>query len=338
VRPSLNLRGTRQRPVNAGQISKESLAMSGSAELSRRTMLTSAGAVSLGYLVTSASAEDDTTPWIDAHSHIWTTDIARYPLRAGQGIEVLKPQSFTADELLGIARPHGVGRAVLIQHYPYHGFDNSLLIDAWKHRPETFRVVAMLDDLLPNVDVRMRELLKTGVTGFRIGAREDRKDWLTGPGMELMWQTAATTRQNICCLINPWELETVGKWCARYPETPVVIDHFARIGMTGTVSDTDLESLCSLAKYPHVRVKISACYALGSKQPPHTELIPMIRRLLNDFGPDRLMWASDSPYQITAPSTYASSLALVIDHMPFLSADDRRRLLCTTAESTYFFV
>lgn len=311
--------------------------MSSVAELSRRTMLASAGAVALGHIVSSAFASDDSTPWIDAHSHIWTTDIARYPLRAGQGIEVLKPASFTADELLKVAQPHGVGRIVLIQHYPYHGFDNSLLIDAWKQRPDTFRIVAMVDDLLPHVDVRMRDLLKSGVTGFRISAREDRKDWLTGAGMELMWQTAAKTRQNICCLINPWELEGISKWCARYPDTPVVIDHFARIGMTGTISQADLAALCGLSKYPLVRVKISAYYALGSKQPPHTELIPMIRQLFDSFGPDRLMWASDSPYQMTAPSTYASSIALVHEKLDFLSEADRRRLLRTTAETVYFF-
>ncbi|MFM7037343.1 MAG: amidohydrolase family protein [Planctomycetaceae bacterium] len=311
--------------------------MSSVAELSRRTMLASTGAVALGHIVSSAFAIDDSTPWIDAHSHIWTTDIARYPLRAGQGLEVLKPASFTADELLKVAQPHGVGRVVLIQHYPYHGFDNSLLIDAWKQRPETFRIVAMVDDQLPHVDVRMRELLKSGVTGFRISARADRSDWLTGAGMELMWQTAAMTRQNICCLINPWELEAIAKWCARYPETPVVIDHFARIGMTGTISQSDLAALCGLSKYPLVRVKISAYYALGSKQPPHTELIPMIRQLFDSFGPDRLMWASDSPYQLTAPSTYASSIGLVREKLEFLSDSDRRKLLRTTAESTYFF-
>jgi predicted TIM-barrel fold metal-dependent hydrolase len=312
--------------------------MSSVSELSRRTILASASAVAVGHLVSSALASDDRTPWIDAHSHIWTTDLARYPLRAGQGIEVLKPASFTADELLNVAQPLGVGRVVLIQHYPYHGFDNSLLIDAWKQRPDTFRIVAMVDDQLPQVDVRMRELLKTGVTGFRISAREDRTDWLSGAGMEMMWQTAAKTRQNICCLINPWELEAIAKWCARYPETPVVIDHFARIGMTGTISQSDLAALRGLSKYPLVRVKISAYYALGSKQPPHTELIPMIRQLCETFGPDRLMWASDSPYQMTAPSTYASSIALVQEKLDFLSEADRRKLLRTTAETVYFFV
>ena len=64
----------------------------------------------------------------------------------------------------------------------------------------------------------------------------------------------------------------------------------------------------------------------------------MIKRLFDAFGPDRLMWASDCPYQLTAPNTYAASIALVRDHLDFVSADDRRKLLRTTAESTFFAV
>ena len=42
------------------------------------------------------------------------------------------PRSFTDEELMALAMPEGVGRVVLIQHYPHHGYDNSYLIDTWK--------------------------------------------------------------------------------------------------------------------------------------------------------------------------------------------------------------
>ena len=51
--------------------------------------------------------------------------------------------------------------------------------------------------------------------------------------------------------------------CERFPATPVVIDHFARIGVPGTVSEEDLQALVTLARHPHVCVKLSAFYALG---------------------------------------------------------------------------
>ena len=306
----------------------------------RETLLAAAGALAAQALLqnTALAADDETHPWIDAHSHIWSTDLKKYPLRNNQTIEALQPRSFSDEELMAIAQPEGVGRVVLIQHHPHHGFDNSYLMDTWKKHPDRFRIVGQIDHTKPHTDALMKEMLKTGVTGFRIGPREDRPGWLDGDGMKLMWKTAAETRQSMCCLIGPDNLAETKVWCQKYPDTPVVIDHFARIGDDGEIRDADLSNLCSLAAHKRVRVKISAYYAFGRKQPPHHELVPMIKRLFEAFGPDRLMWASDCPYQLEAPSTYVSSIALIRDHIDFVTSDERRKLLRTTAESTYFFV
>ena len=61
---------------------------------------------------------------IDAHSHIWTTQIDRFPLREGVTIEDLAPRSFTAEDLIKLGHTEGVTRHVLISHRRYHGFDN----------------------------------------------------------------------------------------------------------------------------------------------------------------------------------------------------------------------
>ncbi|MEZ6122253.1 MAG: amidohydrolase family protein [Planctomycetaceae bacterium] len=281
---------------------------------------------------------DGKLPWIDAHSHIWEPTDERFPLSPGMTVADLAPASFTADELLQAAEPEGVGRVVLIQHTWYHGFDNSYLVDAWRQRPDRFRVVGMVDDLRPKAGIAMKQLLKQGVTGFRITPRKGITDWLKTDGMIDMWKTAAETRQPMCCLINPENLVQVKDACQRNPETPVVIDHFARIGIDGTVHEADLKQLCNLAQHPHVKVKVSAYYALGRKQPPHFELIPMIKRLYETFGPKRLMWASDCPYQLDGDNNYQASISLIRDHIDFLSADDRRHMLRTTAEETFFFV
>ncbi len=285
----------------------------------------------------AADATPATHGWIDAHCHIWTRDTGRFPLREGVTVDQLTPPSFTDGELMAIAEPAGVSRVVLIQHYPYHGWDNAYLIDACRRHPGQFRVVGMIDHQLPSPGRRMRELLRRGVTGFRIGSGAGQPDWLASDGMNAMWKTSAETRQPMCCLINPSDLPAVASMCERHPDTPVVIDHFARIGMTGKIEESDLASLCDMKRFRHVFVKLSAYYALGDKRPPHDELIPMIRRLFEAFGPDRLMWASDMPYQLRGDSTYESSIGLVRDRIDFLSPDDRRRLLKDTAEAVFFF-
>ncbi len=310
--------------------------------LTRRAALISGTCLMTSFLARVQAADSDPAtephPWIDAHSHIWTPDIARFRLRPGATIDQLVPRSFTDDELMAVAHPEGVGRVVLIQHYPHHGWDNSYVIDAWQRHPNRFRIVGMIDDTRKDLDQQMRKMLQQGVTGFRIGPREGTSDWLGTPGMQQMWKTAAATRQSMCCLINPEDLPAVSAMCGRYPETPVVIDHFARIGMTGEIAESDLKNLCQLSEHPQTRVKISAYYALGKKQPPHEELIPMIRRLFETFGADRLMWASDCPYQLNGESTYRSSISLIRDRIDFVSDEERRMLLQGTAERTFFFI
>ena len=137
------------------------------------------------------STDNDAHPWIDAHSHIWSTDLKKYPLRNNQTVEALAPRSFTDEELLAFAMPQGVGRVVLIQHYPHHGYDNSYLIDTWRKHQDRFRIVGQIDSDRPDVAKTMRDMLKTGVTGFRIGPQSKDDDWLAGEGMKTMWKTAA---------------------------------------------------------------------------------------------------------------------------------------------------
>ena len=310
--------------------------------ISRRDLLKVGSLATLSPLALSSATDADTTqadeaPWIDAHSHIWSPDVRQFPLQPGMTADDLAPKSFTAEELLKIARPEGVGRVVLIQHTWFHGYDNSYLIGAWRQRPQMFRIVGMVDDLRPNSGLAMKQLLTQGVTGFRIVPRKGITHWLQTDGMKEMWKTAAETRQSMCCLINPENLSEVDDACQQNPDTPVVIDHFARIGIDGTVRETDLNQLCSLAKHRNVRIKISAYYALGNKQPPHHELIPMIKRLYETFGAERLMWASDCPYQLDGKNTYAASIGLVRDVIDFVSDAERRQLLRTTAEQTFFF-
>ena len=260
-------------------------------------------------------------------------------LLTGKTLDDLAPPSFTTEELLDVAHQNGVGKVVLIAHNQFYRWDNSYMIDAVHQHPQAFRIVGMVDNMTAQPDVTMQKLLAHKVTGFRITPSVyGREKWLDNPGMHAMWKMAAKTRQNMCCLINPEDLPTIDEWCENYPETPVVIDHFARVGIDGKVRKQDLDQLCKLARHQFVTVKISAYYALGKKEPPHTELIPMISRLIDSFGVERLMWASDSPYQLVGENTYSDSIKLITERIDTLSDSDREWLLRKTAEKVFFFV
>ena len=284
-------------------------------------------------------AQDRTSSgWIDAHSHIWTRDVKKFPLAKGQTVADLDPPSFTSEELIQTAAAENVQRAVLIQHHIYHGWDNRYLIHAAERYPGKFKVVGMVDDTEPNPAETMRRLQKRHVSAFRITAWIRGSDkWLDGPGMDAMWKCGADTNQAMCCLIDPRDLSAVDRMCQKHPDTPVVIDHFARIGVDGQIRQADVKQLCALARHQQVYVKVSAYYALGKKQPPYLDLVPMIQQVYEAYGPQRLMWASDSPYQLVDQHTYRASIHLIREGIDFLSSEDRDWLLRKTAEKVYFY-
>ena len=160
--------------------------------------------------------------------------------------------------------------------------------------------------------------------------------WLDSAGMQAMWRCGAEKRIAMCPLIGPDAIPSVDRMCAKFPDTPVVIDHLARIGADGEIRQADVRALCALARHRNVHVKVSAFYALGKKQYPYTDLSPFIQSLYDAYGPQRLMWASDSPFQVQAPHTYAGSIELVRDRLDFLSHEDREWLLRKSAERVFF--
>jgi predicted TIM-barrel fold metal-dependent hydrolase len=286
-----------------------------------------------------AVAADEEKPlkkgFIDAHSHIWTPDTKGYPLGKGFLKKNMKPASFTPEQLFSHAKPVGVTRVVLIQ-MSFYRYDNSYMLDMMKKHPGRFSGVAVIDEN-DSPQKTMQAMKAKGVRGFRIRPGDKSSDeWLKTDGMQAMWKTGAKEGLAMCHLIDAKFLPSVGAMCKKYPYTPVVIDHFARIGVDGTVHKKELDDLVALAKHKTVKVKVSAYYALGKKAAPYTDLLPMIRRLTDAYGPERLMWASDCPFQIVGGHDYRNSIDLIRKRADFLSESDRDWILRRTAAETFF--
>lgn len=274
--------------------------------------------------------------FIDAHSHIWTPDTKAYPLGPGYRRFSMDPPSFTVEELQANMKAVGVNRVVLIQ-MSFYGYDNSYMLDAIREHKGSFSGVAVIDQDQPRVDLEMRKMKGQGVRGFRIYPKNQTVDqWLDHPAMHAMWKTAAKEDLAMCCLIDADALPAIDRMCRRYPDTTVVIDHFARIGVTGEIKPAEIKALTDLARHKNAYVKISAYYALGKKTPPYHDLGGMIRQLLDAYGRKRLMWASDAPFQVVKGHTYKASIDLVKSGLDFLDKDDREWLLKKTAARVFF--
>lgn len=303
---------------------------------SRRRFLATSGTLALSPLLTGTAAESVSDGLIDAHVHVWTGDKEKYPLSANFSEKDMDPPVFSPEDLFAEQKGTGVTRTVLIQ-MSFYEFDNRYMLDMIEAHPDRFRGVAIVDAAVPGVGDRMKVLAAKGVRGFRLYAFPDKvATWAKSDGIQEMWKVGAEEGLAMCCLTDPASLPVMQEMCRTYPETPVVIDHFARIGMTGEVDQKQLDQLLALAKFEHTRVKTSAFYALGKKAPPYTDLAPMFRQVRDAFGSKRLMWGSDCPYQVQGDHRYDASVALVQEKLDFLSSGEKADIMKGTAEKLFF--
>ena len=274
--------------------------------------------------------------YIDAHVHVWTDEYEDYPFASGHKSADAKPPTFFAEDILSHARPCGVERVVLVQ-MSYYGNDNAYMLEVMARHPGIFAGIGKVDPGGPRPDAEMVRLAEAGIRGYRISpANAPAETWLDGDAYTRMFEAGALHNLALCPLISPPGFQSLAERCQQFPETPVIIDHLGLVGASGEIQERDVDALCSLARHPRVMVKVSAFYALGSKEAPHDDLVPLIRRVWEAFGAQRLMWASDAPYQVQAPHTYEASVSLVRDRLGFLSDADRDQILGGTAEGFFF--
>lgn len=84
---------------------------------------------------------------------------------------------------------------------------------------------------------------------------------------------------------------------------PVLVSHMGLPGpgsaAEGGVNEDMLQPVLALAEFPHVAVKLSGAYAIDPRA-PHVGAAPVVRRILDAFGTERVCWGSDFSPALTA--------------------------------------
>ncbi len=286
---------------------------------------------------------------VDAHVHVHSPDTERYPLSPGFTKDDFWYRSMTPEDYARYGRRFGTVRANLVQP-TWYGLDHSYIIDCIASAPGQYVgtgiVPAMSDVALPPPDRAMEALAERGIRAFRIRVGSARADfrmgarWMDAPGYDAMFETAANHGLVLSILVSPDDLPEIDRMCGRYPDTRVVIDHVAGIRVRdGRVNEQHVEMLCDLARHREITVKLGPFHVLSEQPPPFLDLLPLLRRVIDAFGPDRCMWETDvgGPVPMSDPdAVYAATVDLVLEHADFLSDGDRELILYRTAERVLF--
>jgi predicted TIM-barrel fold metal-dependent hydrolase len=112
----------------------------------------------------------------------------------------------------------------------------------------------------------------------------------------------------------------------RHPDLRFILDH---CGVPFPANDDSsrsrggvIDKLVALARYPNLSVKWCHVERLSLQRYPFTETIPLLRGVVDSFGPHRVMWGSDwtearNPERSPRTCTWAQALHYLLDSPEF---------------------
>src|SRR5262245_61748384 len=297
--------------------------------LSRRELLQTAAAAALVGAARSSlmSQPAQVPPIIDPHVHVWRND-PRYPWPK----ELANPPKDDAlpSTLLQLMKAHGVEKTVIV-HVIHYRWDCRYAGDTIKAQGDKFMGVCRVE---PTADSAANDLSRWvrdyGFHGVRLSpAAGAAGDWINDQArMDRIFKRAAELKIPMCILCPSTRLLDVGKVIERHKDNlDICIDHMADCPID---KPDELKSLLVLAKSPRVFVKISHLWSLSKEKYPYRDTHDRVKRLYDQFGPQRLMWGTDWP-GVEEYCGYAKALALYRDELAFFTAEDRRWILGGTA-------
>jgi predicted TIM-barrel fold metal-dependent hydrolase len=213
------------------------------------------------------------------------------------------------EQLLALMERHGVTGAVLValsRHDEY-------VTECARRYPETFRAILVQDPARPDpVDVVKRRIEAAGAHGLRVfdlSFDAELLEWLSAEGLKL-W-----------AYLRAADLEHLGAILETLPELAVVLNHLAfPYPAPSPVPPPTWPAASKLARFPNVHVMFSGQYAFSRSPYPHADLIEYAQMVYDQYGAERMLWASDFPF---AEPGYGQLLELVDRSFPDL--DDTRR-------------
>jgi L-fuconolactonase len=262
---------------------------------------------------------------IDSHTHAWEY----WPYQP----EVPDPQSRgRVEQLLWEMDRHGVDQAVIvcarIDHNPANNDYAADCVRRWPDRLVQFGDVdcSWTDTYhTPGAAQRLADAARQyGLKGFTHYLKSD-YDWLeSGEGLAF-FETAAELKLIASLALAPGWQPALRKLALRFPSVPFLCHHMAgvRVG-----DSSGLDEILRSAEVPNIYLKLSGFHYVSavSWDYPYSDTIPVVRRLHEHFGPERLCWGSDYPV-VRFDMTYQHALEAFRTHCDFIPAADRERIL-----------
>lgn len=231
---------------------------------------------------------------IDAHQHFWR--IGRngheWPTPDLTGLY----RDFGPNELLEASQGLGLTGSIVVQSQP-NELDTDWLLALVKNEPLVLGVVGWVDLSAPNAPSRLANLARQpkfkGVRPMLQSLPDP--DWIARPALAPALDALEALELSLDALVYTRQLPAVLAVARQRPALRIVIDHGAKPPISSGDLETWASAMAAAAEVPQVHCKLSGLWTEAAPGAPGDVLAPYIDRLIQLFGPERLMWGSDWP-------------------------------------------
>jgi len=259
---------------------------------------------------------------VDTHVHVISSDQQKYPRRAGNLPEWV--QDLSGETLLALNHEAGVDRTVLVQGFGPYAYDNSYAADCAVQHPDRFACVSIVDQLQKNAADRLTYWAKErGACGARLITIAESEVMLDEPRALMLWERAAELDIPLCIMTRFHQVPRLPAMLERFPNLPVALDHLALPRLSEGPPYAALKPLFELVRFPKLYLKFSSETIYAARKGKSTPR-EFFGRLMEHFGPKRIMWGSNFP--ATHDRGLKEQLEMARAELSFLPVEDQRWL------------
>lgn len=262
---------------------------------------------------------------IDAHCHVISEDLTRYPRSPIGGQQ---PRPVTAEEMAARMDEAGIEQAVLVQATAMYGGDNSYVVDTARHHPGRFVAVGAFDPLPPDAPGRLAALAGDGgLAGVLLftGDTTVPSEWFAAPGTFPFWRAAEELDLTVCLDLRPGtatkQLRVI---LERFPGVRVLL------GLAASPAEAGRE-VAGLARHPGLHLKLTH-RDLEPLRDAGKEAAAFLEPVVEAFGPERIAWGSNGPAD---GQPLPELLRLAQDVLADLPASAQEEIFAGTARRLY---
>ena len=271
---------------------------------------------------------------VDAHQHFWRVSRGDYGWLTPEHEALYR--DFTPADLAPLLARYEIEETVLVQAAPTLK-ETLYLLQLAHQTPFVVGVVGWVNlespDAIDHIGALTDDSYLVGVRAMIHDIQDP--EWMLRETLQPVLDFLTDQQLAFDALVRPAHLPVLGEFLDRYEDLRVVIDHGAKPDIAGGMYDEWAGQLTALAnRNPNLYCKLSGLINEAGPQWTVATLKPYVERIIDAFGPRRVLWASDWPV-INAVATYDEWMAASGELLEGYSKDDLAWIHGDTARHVY---